>query len=495
VSNQGGAPEILPELSKSATRLKREKLERVPWDHSGRHPGSPFFTRLLNIMFEFGNRFIFRESENDKLPSTEGGVIYVSTHINGLVDPMVITRVQDKRVISLGRHDLMTRPIIGWWARKFGSQPVLRRAEIEAGIVDAEFAKMINQRGMLTVSSCLAAGHSAVVMPEGKSHQDSRLHALRTGSPRSALAAAGIAFQRNQSPPVIQTVGLHWRTHYLVRTDCYVEFGPTIQVPQTYDLASRELLCSGTWVEPSKEATISLRDEMFDKLSPLTPEVSDWETYRAWKLIANMQANKAGKPIKKLSEEIHETRKVRERLGEVETPLIESAKAAADILNDNNLYSNAIGPNNLLKEATITELIRGLFGLIMMLCSSLVAIPANIIQTTLAWILAGSSDEGLDSRTTYFMLAGMFSPILFWWIPISVLIATTSDGIITLEDFLNPIAAFLLIYISSIIFVYGYDLWTDFITSFRRRKLSKSPTGQRLNNLLESIDLQLVALK
>jgi hypothetical protein len=124
-----------------------------------------------------------------------------------------------------------------------------------------------------------------------------------------------------------------------------------------------------------------------------------------------------------------------------------------------------------------------------------VAIPANIIQTTLAWILAGSSDEGLDSRTTYFMLAAMFSPILFWWIPILVLIATTSDGIITPGDFLNPIAAFLLIYISSIIFVYGYDLSTDFITSFRRRKLSKSPTGQRLNNLLESINRQLVALK
>jgi len=33
------APEILPELSQSATRLKRDKLERVPHDTTGKHPG------------------------------------------------------------------------------------------------------------------------------------------------------------------------------------------------------------------------------------------------------------------------------------------------------------------------------------------------------------------------------------------------------------------------------------------------------------------------
>ncbi len=495
MSDQAEAPEILPELSKSATRLKREKLERVPWDHSGKHPGNRFFTWLLDLMFEYGNRFIFRRSENDQLPVTKGGVIYVSTHINGLVDPMVITRVQDKRVISLGRHDLMTRPIIGWWARKFGSQPVLRKAEIEAGIVDAEYAKKINQRGMLTVSSCLAAGHSAVVMPEGKSHQDSQLHALRTGSPRSALAAAGIAFQRDQPLPVIQTVGLHWRTHYLVRTDCYVEFGPTIEVPQTYDVSSRESLSSGIWVEPSHEATISLRDEMFEKLSPLTPEAPDWETYRAWKLIANMQSNKAGKSINKLSEEIHETRKVRERFSGVDNSLIDSAKTAAKILNNNNLYANAIGPHNRLKTSSASEFTLGFLGLMMMIFSGLIAIPANLIQTTLAWILANNSDEGLDSRTTYFMLAGLFSPILFWWFPILITIILTSDGIITMDDFLLPILLFLLIHICSMIFIYGYDFWTDFMTSLRRRKLTNSSAGKELNNLLESIDLQLVALK
>ena len=102
MSNSQNAPEILPELSESATRLKRDKLDRVPYDHSGKHPGKRWAQNALDIMFELGNRAIFRRYDSDSVPPAEGGVIYVATHINGLVDPMVITRVQKKRVISLG---------------------------------------------------------------------------------------------------------------------------------------------------------------------------------------------------------------------------------------------------------------------------------------------------------------------------------------------------------------------------------------------------------
>ena len=221
VSDSEAAPEILPELSESATRLKRDKLTRVPYNHEGKHPGKRWAQLALDLMFELGNKAIFRRYDADPTPPADGGAIYVATHINGLIDPMVITRIQNKRVISLGRHDLTTRPVIGWWARRFGTQPVLRRAEVEAGVVDADFARYINDRGMLTVASCLATGHSAVVMPEGKSHQDSKLHALRTGSSRAALASAAIADEKGLPAPVIQTVGLHWRTHHWLRTDNY----------------------------------------------------------------------------------------------------------------------------------------------------------------------------------------------------------------------------------------------------------------------------------
>ena len=490
------APEILPELSQSATRLKRDKLERVPHDTTGKHPGKRWAQSALDLMFELGNQAIFRNWKADSVPEANGGAIYVATHINGLVDPMVITRVQKKRVISLGRHDLTTRPVIGWWARRFGSQPVLRRAEIEAGIVDAEFARYINDRGMLTVASCLATGHSAVVMPEGKSHQDSKLHALRTGSSRSALASAAIADEKGLPAPVVQPVGLHWRTHHWLRTDHYVEFGEPIDIPSTYSLEDRARLANGEWIEPSHDDTIEMRTRIFDALSPMTPNAPDWETYRAWKLIAHLGANKAGAPLHSLPEEVHATRKVRETLGaESESSMLEEAKEAAEILHRNDLYATAFSQSNRLRGKSVGDYLKGLLGVLLMLAGLPIAIPSSGLQWGVAKSMAESSDEGLDSRTSYFMLAAMFSPIFFW--PPCALIGTLilTGGALEISTLWVFILLILIFYLSASISIKGYDLWSDSTSASRRAKLLSSADGERLNLLVDSIASRLGALK
>jgi len=490
------APEILPELSQSATRLKRDKLERVPHDTTGKHPGKRWAQSALDLMFELGNQAIFRNWEADPVPEANGGAIYVATHINGLVDPMVITRVQKKRVISLGRHDLTTRPVIGWWARRFGSQPVLRRAEIEAGVVDAEFARYINDRGMLTVASCLATGHSAVVMPEGKSHQDSKLHALRTGSSRSALASAAIADEKGLPAPVVQPVGLHWRTHHWLRTDHYVEFGEPIDIPSTYSLEDRSRLTNGEWIEPSHDDTIEMRTRIFDALSPMTPHAPDWETYRAWKLIAHLGANKAGASLHSLSDEVHATRKVRETLGaESESSMLEEAKEAAEILHSNDLYATAFSQSNRLQGKSVGDYLKGLLGALLMLAALPIAIPSSGLQWGVAKSMAESSDEGLDSRTSYFMLAAMFSPIFFW--PPCALIGTLilTGGALEISTLWVFILLILIFYLSASISIKGYDLWSDSTSASRRAKLLSSADGERLNLLVDSIASRLGALK
>ena len=490
------APEILPELSQSATRLKRDKLERVPHDTTGKHPGKWWAQSALDLMFELSNQAIFRNWEADPVPEANGGAIYVATHINGLVDPMVITRVQKKRVISLGRHDLTTRPVIGWWARRFGSQPVLRRAEIEAGVVDAEFARYINDRGMLTVASCLATGHSAVVMPEGKSHQDSKLHALRTGSSRSALASAAIADEKGLPAPVVQPVGLHWRTHHWLRTDHYVEFGEPIDIPSTYSLEDRSRLTNGEWIEPSHDDTIEMRTRIFDALSPMTPNAPDWETYRAWKLIAHLGANKAGASLHSLSEEVHATRKVRETLGaESESSMLEEAKEAAEILHRNDLYATAFSQSNRLQGKFVGDYLKGLLGALLMLAALPIAIPSSGLQWGVAKSMAESSDEGLDSRTSYFMLAAMFSPIFFW--PPCALIGTLilTGGALEISTLWVFILLILIFYLSASISIKGYDLWSDSTSASRRAKLLSSADGERLNLLVDSIASRLGALK
>ena len=175
-------------------------------------------------MLSVGLSYIFRRRQKDTIPVFEGGRILTATHINGLVDPAMMISSQDQRVISMGRHDLMTMPLIGWFSRRMGSQPVIRRPEIASGVSDQEYAKKINDRTLLTMTNCIASGFNAVVMPEGKSHQDSHLHRLKTGPMRFALNASAIAKKKRTSPPAIQPVGLHFRCHHWFRTDVFVEF-------------------------------------------------------------------------------------------------------------------------------------------------------------------------------------------------------------------------------------------------------------------------------
>ena len=127
------APDIEPELSSGAMKLRKKKLGKIPWDHTGRHPGNPYFWKIVLLLIGVGLRYIFRRSYYEKIPDYEGGRVISSMHINGLVDPATLVHSQDRRIISMGRHDLMTMPLIGWFTRRMGSQPVIRKSEIENG--------------------------------------------------------------------------------------------------------------------------------------------------------------------------------------------------------------------------------------------------------------------------------------------------------------------------------------------------------------------------
>ena len=303
------------ELSESATRLKRDKLTRVPYNHEGKHPGKRWAQLALDLMFELGNKAIFRRYDADPTPPADGGAIYVATYINGLIDPMVITRIQNKRVISLGRHGFDYSPsnrMVGETIWNATSSPSSRS---RGRSCRCRFCEIHQRQGYVDCGLLSSNRTFCRCYVYGKSHQDSKLHALRTGSSRAALASAAIADEKGLPAPIIQTVGLHWRTHHWLRTDNYVEFGESIEIPSIYSAEDRTRLVSGEWVEPSYEETRKLRDRIFDVLSPMTPDAPDWDTFRSWKLLAHIGANKTKTPLMTLAEEVRATREVRESIG------------------------------------------------------------------------------------------------------------------------------------------------------------------------------------
>ena len=487
-----GAPNIEPELSSGAMKLRRKKLDRLPWDHTGRHPGSPFFWQVILLMMGVGLRYIFRRSQYDKIPDFEGGRVLSAIHLNGLVDPSTMVHSQDRRVISMGRHDLMTMPLIGWVSRRMGSQPVIRKTETVNGVSDEEYARKINERTLLTMTNCIASGHNALVMPEGKSHQDSRLHRFKTGPMRFALNAASIAQYKGLPSPALQPVGLHFRCHYWFRTDVFVEFQEPIPVEAPEVPGAPERLSSGAWEEPPSEQVNSLRDRLFSSLSEITPDAPDWDTYRAWHLIGHVRANVANKPLQSFKDEVLAARDVRDALPDTEaterllTPSIEAAK----ILHAHDLDGRSLAGLKLKKSRLWPRAIMGVF---LMAITSPVTIPSTGIQAFLAWYMGDRTDEGVDARTTYHFLAGLFSPVLFWpplAIVVSLLLIPPSIPAIPFNLCLALVIIFL-IHASNVVFLFGYDCWTDFSTSSRRATLESSEQGKRLVELLNDVSVNL----
>ena len=482
------APDIEPELSSGAMKLRKKKLDNLPWNHTGRHPGNPYFWKIILIMIGIGLRYIFRTSHYEKIPDFKGGRVLCSMHNNGLVDPATLVRSQDRRIITMGRHDLMTMPLIGWFTRRMGSQPVIRKSEIDKGVSDVEYARKINDRTLLTMTNCIASGYNAVVMPEGKSHEDSHLHRFKTGPMRFVLNAASIAKHRGLPNPALQPVGLHFRCYHWFRTDVFVEFQEPIPVLAPEVSGAPERLSSGIWEEPPSDQVHNLRDTLFSSLSEVTPASPDWETYRAWHLLGHIKANNSNSQLKSFKDEVLAAREVRGAIldGQDTKVLMSPAVEAAQILNDNQLDGRALTGIKLDSKIAWTKAAIGIFLMILM---SPITLPSTGIQAFFAWYFGDRTDEGIDARTTYHFLAAMFSPILFW-LPMALVTAFLMHP----PSLLSIVTAMLIlfvIHISNLVFLFGYDCWSDFSTSRRRAKLASSDRGKRLEELISDLKTNL----
>ena len=83
----------------------------------------------------------------------------------------------------------------------------------------------------------------------------------------------------------------------------------------------------------------------------------------------------------------------------------------------------------------------------------------------------------------------MFSPILFW-LPLAIVTAFLMHSL-SLLSIAIAMSILLVIHISNLVFLFGYDCWSDFSTSRRRAKLASSDRGKRLEELISDVKTNL----
>ena len=523
VDHRGDA---LPYLSKSAKNMKMEELLQTPMPtYSGSTPGSYVWTKVLYWICRRISAVQFRTQEATGISNIplDRGTLCCAWHTNGILDALQITLKHPKHFVLGARHDLVTRPMLGWWTRKMAVQPVVRKAELLRGGCSEEEANFLNGRSLLTLASGIAHGFGCVLFPEGTSHNNSYMLRFRTGPVRTVLAAGALASSLDKELPVIVPLGLHFRVREHFRTDVWVEYGEPIQVTKS-DIPQEliDAVANGSWSEPPAEIVFEMRDKLRLEMEPLTTNVAEWEEHRALHLLGHVEQRRQNTPPNTWRKEVLAARDIQHRIvkqdriivndepkpDDITHPIIKPAISAAQILEDSGLDGRDLNSKGTdLRFANLSKLPVSLVRSGAFLASLPLFLLSLTPQLVLGRLLGDSTDEGVDARTSYQFLAAMFGSLLIWPIAstIAVVMAALQEAriseIIDLDwtnmlgegaffNFIMFCVAWLffmpLFWISGRLSSLAWDDYTYFRKFVIRLRMKKS-TRQNLKALLNNI--------
>jgi len=182
---------------------------RWPRDPSGK--GHPQINRIYRLVRRLSRALVsiwFREInivDDENIPP-EGGVIFISWHPSGLIDPMLMHASLPGKMSMIAKHTLFKIPLLGRLIRSAGAVPI-ERAQDSTG---QDGAKDRNRQQLENVASLVANGGRLIIFPEGTTHTDSSVKRARSGAARILLAARRTAQQDGNPEPQLVPIGLHY---------------------------------------------------------------------------------------------------------------------------------------------------------------------------------------------------------------------------------------------------------------------------------------------
>jgi 1-acyl-sn-glycerol-3-phosphate acyltransferase len=211
----------------------------------------PAFSLVCNAAARIYYRLTFA---GERVPDT-GPVLLVANHPNSLLDPMLVAAAARRPVRFLAKAPLFTDRKVGWLVRASGAIPVYRQ-------VDDPEAMDGNVDMFRGAHAALAGGAALGIFPEGISHSDPAIAALKTGAARIAL---GTLAQHPQPFPIVP-VGLVFRRRDVFRSEALVVIG---RPADWSDLAGR--------TADDREAVRDLTGRIDSAMRQVTVNLERWE--------------------------------------------------------------------------------------------------------------------------------------------------------------------------------------------------------------------------
>lgn len=401
-----------------------------------------FFRRVISLYFrhieESGNR-----------PSADtAGRIFVSNHVNALVDPILVLTRAPCPISPIAKSTLWNIPGLPWLLDAAGAVPIQRRRD------NPNKSSEANEAIFDRIASWLQGGGNILIFPEGTSHNEPQLAAVKSGAARMLIRA----FEGGAEGVSFQSVALEFEARDTFRSRALILYGPVHHV-RDFD-------------GDSEARVTAMTDMLRDDLSELLVEGNTWPDRVLIARVAEMLANETGdrsmERWNSIGRRVEAARKalagtgedvVEEIRGEVDGYYDELERAG---LRDHQLGAETSGPEkNELPGALLL----------------LTVLPLALVGTVLYWVpyqmprlAARKVGQDADRRSTAKLASGLLAyPV---W----------AAGLITLSFLLLPTPSALAALAVILLSPFAALAWRD-VTPSVLRALRLQTHGKRLADL------------
>ena len=195
----------------------RERSSDPMDEHGAASPQSPppLLYRAFRGFFRFITSIWFREINviDDEYIADEAGVLFLTWHPNGLIDPMLMTARLPGKLSTLVHHRLFRLPFVGWVFRKAGVVPFGMKGKSSVNLgLGPSTSDILND-----MAEELANGGQVLMFPEETTHDRATVQRVRSGAARILLSASRLADAAGKPRPRVVPVGLHYSASHVFR--------------------------------------------------------------------------------------------------------------------------------------------------------------------------------------------------------------------------------------------------------------------------------------
>lgn len=176
------------------------------------------FYLMVRAVVGFALRLFYRITVRRRPDDASGPVMFVGNHPNAIIDPALVFVLSTRQVTFLAKEPLFRTPVLGAILRSLGALPVYRKQDNPALMAK-------NEGTFEAAAGALERGGAITLFPEGKSHSEPSLAAVKTGAARIAFRAA-----RAGAKVRIIPVGLTYAQKHRFRSEVLIDVDPPIEV-------------------------------------------------------------------------------------------------------------------------------------------------------------------------------------------------------------------------------------------------------------------------